>query len=163
MGCFREYRPLLGLVAVVAFCAVVILWLVKTELTGPERYRGQTMEQWLRVLASEPGRSGSPLDITRVHVDTKRHTTVEVPLSHDLLREHNLLGGRGRIRIVIDGGPMRVDILRGKNGNCLIPLPLGLPPGRYQVAVDFTIWTGTDMRIEARGSERAIAVDDSFP
>jgi hypothetical protein len=163
MKSFRENGTLLARVAVMAFVAIVILCAGSSLWPVQERYKGRTMEQWLRVLASEPGRSGSPLDITRVHVDTKRRTTVEVPLSFDLLREHNILREAGRICLVIDGGQMRVETLRGTNGNCLIPLPLGLPPGLHQVAVDFTIWPGPDKRMHAKGSERAVTVDDSFP
>lgn len=164
MKCFREYRALLGLVAVVAFFGVVILWETSTQLTGQQRYKGRTMDQWLRLLALEPGRPGSPLDITRVHVSTNLHTveffsgnpyssdrqslglarvperTVEVPLSYDLLREHKALGRAGYFNLLIDGYRVRTKLLRGTNGSCLIPLPgYMMTPGPHQVVVEFVI------------------------
>jgi hypothetical protein len=120
------------------------------------RHEGRTMAQWLRTLASEPGRSGSPLDIIRTHVDTNLHTVLlEVPLSYDLLREHDFLDGIGRIDVVIDGGCCSVPLLRETNGNCLLLLDWDrehIPPGLHKLELDFLI----DEYLHARGSTQAV-------
>ena len=127
------------------------------------------MQQWLRLLALEPGRSGSPLDITRVHVDTHLQTlTVEVPLSYDLLRKYNILGDGGQIRLLIDGYLAPVLPLRGTNGSCLFSLsgdflPEDMPRTPVRVAVDFVIRPHGHpyVNLHTRGSERTITIADS--
>jgi hypothetical protein len=85
-----------------------------------------------------------------------------------LLREHNILREGGQIRLVIDGHLARVVPLRGTNGSCLLPLPReylpeDMPRAPVQVAVDFVIRPHGHpyVNLHARGSERAIAIDDS--
>jgi hypothetical protein len=124
------------------------------------RYEGRTMAQWLRVLRSEPGRSGSPLDIIRVYEGTNIHTTVlEVPLSYDLLREHDFLNGAGNVDVVIDGGGHSVHHLRGTNGNCLLLLDWDREqklPGLHKIEVDFLIGE----YLHERGSTQAVVFAD---
>src|SRR5271165_3319372 len=67
--------------AVVALSLIAILehigWLLRP------RYEGRTISQWLKVLALDSNKPGSPLDISLVHVDTnQRITYLEVPLSY---------------------------------------------------------------------------------
>jgi hypothetical protein len=157
---FRGYRRLLAGVAVVALLGCAMLWGIPW-LQQP-RYEGRTMTEWLKKLATEPGRSGSPLDIIRVHVDTGLHTSVEVPLSYDLVRECNFLDGYGKILIIIDHDIEAVHQLGETNGNCLFPLPWwGVTPGVHEVTVKFVLWTGVDQAVSARGSSRTIAFDNN--
>jgi hypothetical protein len=136
--------------------------LVEVRL-GEPRVKGKTMAQWLKILASDPGNSNSPLDIIRVHVDTNLHAIVEIPLSYDLLREHNFLKGSGRIYPVIDGAGETAQPLRGTNGNCLFPLPWNMRPGPHAVQVDFAIWGSSPDRLHARGSATTIVFTNSTP
>jgi hypothetical protein len=123
------------------------------------RRDGRTLAQWLRTLATEPGRSGSPLDIIRTHVYTNLHTTVlEVPLSYDLLCQHGFFRGHEEndLSVIIDEyGGCTVPILRATNGNCLLPVNWDkeqIPPGLHQLQVNFLI--GESM--SARGSTQAV-------
>jgi hypothetical protein len=123
-----------------------------------QRRSGRTLAQWLRTLATEPGRSGSPLDIIRTQVYTNLHTTVlEVPLSYDLLCEHGFFRGRKNdLSVIIDEyGGCTVPILRATNGNCLLPLNRDkeqIPPGLHQLEVSFVIGESMTMR----GSTQAV-------
>jgi hypothetical protein len=169
---------LIGLATLAIAALIVVLGVVMDN-----RYEWRTIDQWLRVLALEPGRSGSPLDIVRVHVSTQLHAaevfsasgeslglaripqrTIEVPLSYDLFRKHKALGRAGYIRLLIDGYPVHTELSRGTNGSCLIPLPEYIRLGPHQVAVEFVIRApghGSKIDLRARGSERAIVVDDN--
>jgi hypothetical protein len=122
------------------------------------------MPQWLRILASEPGRSGSPLDIIRFNVDTNQRTTwLEVPLSYDLLRDHDFLDGIGKIRVIVDGGAHSASRLRETNGNCVLKLDWDwehIPPGLHKVGVDFEIWPSPYNLLHAQGTTRDIAFDN---
>ena len=163
MRWFSGYKYLLAAWAAAALLVVSMLsgvqWLLQP------RYERRTIAQWLRILALEPGRSGSPLDITRVIEDTNECTTfLEVPLSYDLMREHNFLRGVGYIDPVIDGH-VRTDLtcLRGTNGSVLIPLSWyswEMRPGLHQAKVQFELWTGADRRVFASGSARTIGCDN---
>jgi hypothetical protein len=123
------------------------------------RHNGRTLEQWLRTLATEPGRSGSPLDIIRTHVYTNAHATVlEVPLSYDLLLDHGFYRGfwKNDLGVIIDeNGGCTVPILRGTNGNCLLPLNWDdnkISPGLHNLEVVFHIGEA----MSARGSTQAV-------
>lgn len=133
-------------------------WKIPWLQLRPKR-DGRTLAQWLRTLATEPSRSGSPLDIIRAHVYTNLHTTVlEVPLSYDLLCEHGFFRGRDEndLSVIIDEyGGCTVPILRGTNGNCLLPLNWDneqIPPGLHNLEVNFLI--GESM--SARGATQAV-------
>jgi hypothetical protein len=136
----------------------VVLW------SQQPRREGRTIAQWLRIIALEPGRPGSPLDIIRVNEDTNERTTfLEVALSYDLMREHNFLRGVGFIMPLIDGDVHTVECLRGTNGSILIPLSWdgsGIPPGLHEAKVKFLLWTGIDMNVSAWGSARTINFDN---
>jgi hypothetical protein len=114
------------------------------------------MAQWLRTLSSEPGRSGSPLDIIRTNVDTNLNATfLEVPLSYDLLREHDFFRGRGSLGVIIDGDGHGVPSLRGTNGNCLLVLSWDrerISPGLHKIEINFLIGE----YLSARGSTQAV-------
>jgi hypothetical protein len=120
------------------------------------RYHGRTMAQWLKALATEPGRSGSPLVIIRTQVDTNSNRAqLEVPMSYDLMREHDLLAGRGSIGVVIHGFESGLP-LRGTNGNILIEL-YGKPHGLHQLEVEFII----DESMVVRGPTQAVVFANS--
>jgi hypothetical protein len=180
----KPISRLLRVLALIALAVPVLVVVLGLTVFKTERYKWRTINQWLRLLALEPGRAGSPLDITRVHVSTNLHTvelssgnpyysdrqslglarvperTIEVPLSYDAFREHKALGRAGYFNLLIDGDPVHTELLRGTNGSCLIPLPEYMPPGPHQVAVEFVIRApghGSKIYLHARGSERAIA------
>lgn len=163
MTSFRVYkRRLIGVVVVALLGSAIFLGLAwSLQLCNP-RYEGRTMAQWLRVLASEPTRSGTPLDIIRIHDYTNLHTiAVEVPLSYALLRSHDFLDGEGKIELIIDGRFYPVHHLGETNGNCLFPLPrLGISPGLHEVEVELQIVSRAYDRLSARGGKRAIAFDN---
>jgi len=163
MMCLRGYKRLLADVALVAILGFATSFGIRWWLQP--RHEGRTMAQWLRVLSSEPGMSGSPLDIIRTHVDTKPHTVVlEVPLSYDLLREHDFFDGWGKIGVVIGRRAYSVPCLRGTNGNCLLLLDWGreqIAPGPHEVQVDFMITSRAFDHLHSVGSARAIIFDNS--
>jgi hypothetical protein len=107
------------------------------------RHSGRTLAQWLRILTTKPGRSGSPLDIIHTHVYTNLHTTVlELPLSYDLMSRHGFYGGRrNALHVTMDGDHRwKVPILRGTNGDCLLPLNWDeghISPGLHRFTVGF--------------------------
>ena len=177
----KPISPLLRVLALIALGVGALVLVLGGMASSGQRYKWRTMDQWLRLLALEPGKSGSPLDITRVHVSTQLHTeevisasgeslglakvperSIEVPLSYDLFREHKALGRAGYFNLLIDGYPVHTELLRGTNGSCLIPLP-DYMVGPHQVAVEFVIRApghGSKIDLHARGSERAIAFDE---
>lgn len=153
-------RLLVAFVCGAVLGAAALLWVVLPP--HQPRYQGRTIAQWLRILSSEPGRSGSPLDIIRVHVDTNLYTSIEVPLSYELLRKHNFLDGSGKIYLIVDHDNTTVHQLGQTNGNCLFPLPRwGIQAGMHEVTVEFVLWTGVDQYVSARGSPRGIAFDNN--
>jgi hypothetical protein len=158
---FRGYKYLLAGWTIAAL--LVVAMLSGIQWLRQPRYEGQTMAQWLRILASEPGRSGSPLDIVRTHVDTNLHSiALEVPLSYALVREHDFLDGEGKIELRIDGRFYPVHHLRETNGNCLLPVPpWGISPGLHEVEVELQIVSRAYDRLYARGSPRTIALDNN--
>ena len=162
-----------GAAGIIAILAFLFQDRMRSFLSSPNRWvviwsqqprcEGRTMEQWLRTLSLEPGRSGSPLESIQVRLDTNLRTTfLEVPLSYDLMREHNFLRGVGHIFPVIDGGAQGVECARGTNGSVLIPLSWDyaqILPGLHQVEVEFEIWPRPFTRLRARGPARALAYD----
>ncbi len=161
MTCVTEYKRLLTSVALVALLGFAMLCGIRWWVQP--RYFGRTMAQWLNILTSEPGRSGSPLDIIRTHVDTSLHTVVlEVPLSYDLLREHDFLWGQGFIDVRIDGRASVDPIpeLRGTNGNCFLVLNWDreqIPPGLHKFQVNLRI--GKDLN--ASGSTQCVVPNNN--
>ena len=123
------------------------------------------MAEWLAVVAAQPRRSGSPLDIIRVYEGTNmRNTFLEVPLCYDLLRAHDFCDGIGRISVGVDGRACLPRFMRETNGNCLLDLDWDWQPPRpsgvHKVYVEFLIWPSAYTQLYATGSVRIIAFDD---
>lgn len=133
-----------NLLCVVFVAAGVVAGCGPTE----PNYQGRTMEQWLQMLKANTNSTEDPLKVARiVHDNESRVVTVEVPLSYDLLREHDFLAeGKGPQsgKLYFDVNENRSTFCeRASNGNCLMSISendYAFRLGTNQLRVEFVIF-----------------------
>ena len=118
-------------------------------LLRPERptFENRNMAQWLRILSKDPNNSESPLRIVQIiRYDGPETYAAEVPISYDLIKQHDFCERNGKLDLIINGRQFSTSCWLGTNGNCLLPFDKSrLNPGTNQIQVYFFINNPSDI------------------
>ena len=83
-------------------------------------FSGFTMTQWLKILNSKPDSNENELRILHIINNVESGlVTVDVPLSYDLLIDHDFLGRNGQLDLTINGQACLISNRRASDGDCL--------------------------------------------
>jgi len=124
-------------------CGAAYLLLQPKERT----FENRNMAQWLRILSKDPNNSESPLRIVQIlQYDGPETYAAEVPLSYDLIKQHDFCERNGKLDLIINGRHVSTSCWLGNNGNCLLPFDKShLNPGTNQIQVYFFINNPSDI------------------
>ena len=117
-------------------------------------YRGRTMNQWLKILATEPNAGTNALILKQVITGEEPDIiTYEMPLSYDLFKKYNLLERDGVIHLFIDNDIYSYQSCdRATNGNFLISWNTTFaPPGFHSIYAEFWLCIMDRSPLVARG------------
>jgi hypothetical protein len=128
---------------VAGIVAIVVIGCGPKERTS----QGHTMVQWLKILKSNTNSTDDPLKIVKIINDDKfGNVEFEVPMSYDLLKEHDFLEKNGKFDLSINSRLLSTYCGRATNGNCILGCGINdFTPGTNQVQVEFFISNPSDI------------------